>query len=127
MSICSPNRPIKIDTYMKQYGGLVKEKSMQDLHMFLRKINLEYKYEKYLDMTCENISEFTKFRMSTHWLPIERGRYEKPKVPREERLCYFCKSEVGTEYHVFMKCSDPIMRNLRKEHIYIDTITEAVP
>ena len=26
--ICSPNRPIKIDTYMKQYGGLVKEKSI---------------------------------------------------------------------------------------------------
>ena len=65
--ICSPNRPIKIDTYIKQYGGLVKEKSIacfQDL--FLRKINLEieqdtklslygilkrnYKYEKYLDM-----------------------------------------------------------------------------
>ena len=81
----------------QQYGGLVKEKSIacfQDL--FLRKINLEieqdtklsldgifkrnYKCEKYLDMTCENISEFTKFRMSTHWLPIERGRYEKPKV-----------------------------------------------
>ena len=45
----------------------------------------------------ENISEFTKFRMSTHWLPIERGRFEKLIVPREERLCYFCKSEVGTE------------------------------
>ena len=140
--ICSPNRPIKIDTYMKQCGGLVKEKSIacfQDL--FLRKINLEieqdtklslygilkrnYKYEKYLDMTCENISEFTKFRMSTHWLPIERGRYENPKIPREERLCYFCKSEVGTEYHVLMKCSEPILRNLRTEHI--EKITEAVP
>ena len=100
---------------MNQFGGLVIQKSISCFqYLFLRKINFEIehdtklslygifkrnkKYKKYMDMTCENTNASTKFRMSTHWVPIERGRYEKPKVPREERLCSFCKTEVGIIY-----------------------------
>ena len=32
-------------------------------------------------------SKITQLRISDHCLNIERGRYNKPKIPREERFC----------------------------------------
>ena len=40
-------------------------------------------------------SKITQLRISAHCLNIERGRYNKPKIPREERFCKFC-TEVET-------------------------------
>ena len=36
-------------------------------------------------------------------LNIERGRYSRPKVPREERICKFC-NEVESESHFILFC-----------------------
>ena len=44
-------------------------------------------------------SKITQLRISAR-LNIERGRYNKPKIPREERFCKFC-TEVETEEHFF--------------------------
>ena len=35
-------------------------------------------------------TEISKFRMSAHYLSIERGRYTKPKTPRNDRV--FCRN-----------------------------------
>ena len=45
-------------------------------------------------------SKITQLRISAHCLNIERGRYNKPKIPREEQFCKFC-TEVETEEHFF--------------------------
>jgi hypothetical protein len=42
--------------------------------------------------------------ISAHCLNIERGRYNKPKIPREERFCKFC-AEVETEEHFLISCN----------------------
>ena len=34
-------------------------------------------------------SKSTQLRISAHCLNIERGRYNKPKIPRKERFCKF--------------------------------------
>ena len=118
---------------LKRYGNVVKIASIKQFRILFRNnVNLldnesrlsvygsvkrEYLYEKYLDMGCQHISDFTKFRMSIHWLPIERGRYCKPKIPRDERLCYFCKQYVGTEYHVLMECNHSILKDLRENFL----------
>jgi hypothetical protein len=47
-------------------------------------------------------SKITQLRISAHCLNIERGRYNKPKIPREERFCKFC-TEVETE-HLLISC-----------------------
>lgn len=44
-----------------------------------------------------------KFRISAHPLNIERGRYSKPKTPREQRSCKFC-IQVGDEFHFILLC-----------------------
>ena len=53
-----------------------------------------------------------KFRLSSHKLEIERGRYHKPPIPADRRLCKLCNSgDVEDEFHVLMKC--PIFNDLR--------------
>ena len=67
-----------------------------------------------LKQTCTSI--ITKFRLSSHKLNIERGRYSRPKVPREERICKFC-NEVESESHfiLFCKTYDSFRDRLLKE------------
>ena len=46
----------------------------------------------------------TRFRLSSHELHIERGRYEN--VPRDERFCKCCNmSQIESEYHFLLVCS----------------------
>jgi hypothetical protein len=44
----------------------------------------------------------TQLRISAHCLNIERGRYNKPKIPREERFCKFC--QFCPEEHFLISC-----------------------
>lgn len=65
----------------------------------------------------------TKFRISSHNLEVELGRYKK--VPRNLRICNFCKlNETDDEYHFFFRCE--LNLNLRNEFLSeLDTdITE---
>ena len=48
-------------------------------------------------------SKITQLRTSAHCLNIEQGRYNKPKIPRKERLCKFC-TEVETKEHFLISC-----------------------
>ena len=55
--------------------------------------------------------------MSIHGFPIERGRYNKPKTPRNERLCLFCRKCIGDENHVMMECDHDILKKIRDYYI----------
>ena len=35
---------------------------------------------------------------------IEKGRHKRPKIPREQRFCPFCPTEVEDESHFLMQC-----------------------
>ena len=49
---------------------------------------------------------FFKFRTSNHSLFIETGRYCRPKLPREKRICKFYKNdEIEDKVHLLFKCS----------------------
>ena len=47
--------------------------------------------------------ELTKIRISAHDLSTERGRYFRPRIPREQRICVQC-SQVEDEEHFFLFC-----------------------
>ena len=54
----------------------------------------------------------TRFRLSSHELHIERGRYEN--VPRDERFCKCCNmSQIESEYHFLLAC--PLYTELRRK------------
>ena len=48
----------------------------------------------------------TRFRVSSHSLLIERGRYSRPIIPRGEAICKFCSlNEIDDEMHFLSKCT----------------------
>ena len=79
-------------------------------------IKRNYKYEPYLDVPPNN-RYITKFRLSDHNLPIERGRYHRPKIPRNERLCSLCNNEIGDEIHALLQCKNLENENIRTKFI----------
>ena len=49
----------------------------------------------------------TKIRISAHILQIEKGRYCRPVIPREQGICKFCRSTENAcddEIHFLTKC-----------------------
>ena len=67
--------------------------------------------EKYLTLVNdpEARKSLTRLRISAHNLFIERGRYENPLIPREDRICLHCSLKFGarhieSEHHVLLDC-----------------------
>jgi hypothetical protein len=88
-------------------------------------VKTDYNYEKYLDTVGKNFNSLTKFRLSCHQLPIETGRYTKPKTPRNQRICTLCRASVGNELHAMFRCTDENMAEIR-EH-YMQDIMKLCP
>ena len=64
----------------------------------------KFKFEKYLDIPSKSVrSAISRFRMSSHHLPIELGRHHRPTIPEEKRLCKKCNA-VGNEIHHILDC-----------------------
>ena len=72
-------------------------------------------YEEYLNI--RGINSLIRFRLSAHWLPIERGRHKRPIINREDRLCPLCKTCVGDEIHALMECKSDELKNIRSAYL----------
>ena len=60
-------------------------------------------------------SAITRLRISAHFLPIEKGRYES--TPREKRVCPLCFSRsIGDAQHYLMHCTSPGFMKLRIDY-----------
>ena len=46
----------------------------------------------------------TKFRISSHKLKIETGRFTRPLTPLEQRVCDHCLMTIEDEFHFLMQC-----------------------
>ena len=82
----NPNKPNKL----KVYASIKKSFSLENY------------------VSCYNIAKrrnFTKLRISSHHLAIEKGRYTRPIIPREQRFCNTCSDKViGDEMHFLLGC-----------------------
>ena len=78
----------------------VKDDTKLNIYVQLKHV---LKFESYLKYSNSR-SIITKFRISDHHLPIERGRYSRPKLPRISRVCTLCHSGVGDELHAMFYC-----------------------
>ena len=68
-------------------------------------------YNSYMDDTKRGV--LTRWRLSNHQLKIELGRYQKPIIPRDQRICDLCE-ELEDGAHVVFKC--PIYNNIRDNY-----------
>ena len=70
--------------------------------MYLR-FKHNFEFEQYLDFIQEKKYKlkFTKFRLSSHDLAIERARFEN--IERNDRLCrYYNLNMIENEYHFML-------------------------
>ena len=65
------------------------------------------KYENYLTdiRNRKQRVSFSKYRLSDHCLMVEKGRHIKPIIPRNERFCPSCPTEVEDEIHFITQCT----------------------
>ena len=85
------------------------------LEMYSR-YNHDFELENYYDFIKDKKFKFalTKFRLASHDLVIERGRYEN--IDRSERICRYCNGNfVESEYHFLLVC--PFYRELRQRYM----------
>ena len=72
-----------------------------------KEIKQVHKPESYLTINInKNVrTSFTKFRLSSHKLLVERGRWTISKLDYELRKCTLCNSgDIEDDYHVTFVC-----------------------
>lgn len=75
----------------------------------------EFSLQSYLDLNLSKsiVKNLTKLRISAHTLLIEKGRYFRPKLCRNLRLCSLCnKIEDEEHFLLFFKKHDTLRSNL---------------
>ena len=76
----------------------------------LKSLKHEWGLEPYINLLPLNLRKnLTRLRISSHRLPIETGRYERPIIPRNERYCKVCTTSgypkrIGDESHLLFQC-----------------------
>ena len=78
------------------------------------------RFESYLDIfkSPPQRKIYSKFRLSSHELEIEQGRYGAKCIPADQRYCKLCKTgKVEDEFHFVIEC--PIYE---KETIYLNVL-----
>ena len=114
--ICVPNiNLIKqriYDNFLQSWNSSVNEsQKLCTFNLFKNEIS----FEKYLDVIKEtSLSNIlSRFRLSSHSLCIETGRYKN--VPKNMRLCKCCNMKVvENEYHFLLVC--PLYADIRKRY-----------
>lgn len=83
--------------------------------------------EPYLSLSIPKYRQsLSKFRLSSHALEIEMGRYTRPFTPAEERKCKICnQNQVEDEIHFLLVCKkyDGIRSELKSSlNAYMDNL-----
>ena len=100
--------------YQKWYSEINNSSRLMSYCIFKH----EFVPEKYLSLQFENKYKvaLTRFRVSSHDLFIETGRYENPTIERTQRLCKSCNmKQIEDEFHFLLVC--PKYRELRRKYL----------
>ena len=54
-----------------------------------------------------------QIRTRNNRLPIETGRWQQ--IPRDERICFLCKANIGDEFHFILECKE--LNDVRKQYL----------
>ena len=79
----------------------------------------DFQFENYLCfIKCRNIRiAVTRMRLSSHNFLVERGRWIRPKMDIQDRICDHCKhlNALEDEYHCLVEC--PAFQEIRTSYL----------
>ena len=83
---------------------------------FYRSFNDQIQFRPYLDDVYSKMYRvaLTRLVTSSHRLKIETGRWQRPILPRENRICGIC-GKLDDEYHFLLECS--VLKDIRQKYI----------
>ena len=96
------------DIYVEAHSNLrnyIRGKASSDKnyrYYIYNKMNPELLPSPFLS-SGNNADLITRFRLGSHRLPIETGRWSR--TPRLDRLCHIC-NVLGDEYHFLFDCTE---------------------
>ena len=94
---------------------------------FYNTLKKQFEFEQYLLLPNHtHRNALTRLRISAHNLFIETGRYARPPISRDDRLCLYCKNQYNltvteSELHVISEC--PLYQCAQHEYIQDTTDT----
>ena len=90
---------------LERMKWLQEVEGMEKLVLY-RQIKQDFVGEAYIPSVANHsyLSVLARLRGGTLSLILELGRYRRPKVPRTERICTLCDSEVEDEIHFMLRC-----------------------
>lgn len=98
--------------YQTWYADINNSRRLSTYCRFKHTFNLETHLDNSTDKKFS--IALSRFRLSSHNLEIERGRYLN--VPRNERICKFCNLRtIENEYHFLLICT--LYTDIRKKYI----------
>ena len=109
-------RKLELSKYKTWWKSKIDESNKLE---FYKTIKHDFSLERYLLLPLDSKVKrrFTQLRISAHRLCIEIGRYSRPKLPRENRVCFSCKNAVEDEKHFLFHCKE---YNSLRENLYLE-------
>ena len=113
-----------MDMYIQNRFAEINNSSRCRLFKNLKK---HYRMEPYLQCNIARVysllTAFTKIRLCSHKLYIERGRWIVPKVEYHKRMCTLCTiNDIQDENHIIMMCSNyKVLRKRISEMLLLQT------
>ena len=86
------------------FSGVWEQQLVHDERKFMKDFEQRCR-DMYININKKVRTSFTKFRLSSHKLLVERGRWSISKLDYELRKCTLCNSgDIEDEYHVTLVC-----------------------
>ncbi len=113
----------ELSALQRRYLTSVSESALPKVQMYLGQIAAplrigSYYVASYLKEVTSRaqLRHLAQLRTGSHQLRVEIGRWERPRLPRDERICRRCQSgEVDDEHHMVFDC--PALEEVRVQHI----------
>ena len=99
------------DQFMQSWSALIDQASSGINYRIFKD---KFEMNDYINfLPNKQVKILTAFRTRNHRLPVKLGRWTS--TPLSERICFFCNSEIGDEFHYIFKC--PHFAESRKLYI----------
>ncbi|MCW4346540.1 MAG: reverse transcriptase domain-containing protein [Candidatus Thiodiazotropha endolucinida] len=99
------------DIYITEWYSTLNTNSSNVIY---RIIKTQFCLENYLVTLPSKLrKKLIQMRTRNHRLPVETGRWQN--IPKDERLCTFCKTTLGDEFHVILECQE--LKEIRSKYI----------
>ena len=101
------------NNFIKEFSFRIKCSFEQNLNMMIDNLSTNRLYrhleqnhilKDYLQILDRNKRiALTRIRLGSHSFNIERGRWQRPKVDFQDRICHICNC-IDDEFHVLIEC-----------------------